>query len=79
MSPAINSVRADELAAIRSIRTANPLPVVPGEDCTVEPQVLRCGNYDRACLNMQKDASGTYEYPTLVDHSVLNNFLKDDH
>eukprot|EP00972_Heterocapsa_arctica_P008609 1258509-Heterocapsa_arctica.AAC.1 len=28
---------------------------------------------------MQKDASGKYEYPTLVDHSVINSFLKDDH
>eukprot|EP00972_Heterocapsa_arctica_P021187 3118786-Heterocapsa_arctica.AAC.1 len=77
LTPAINSERAAELTSRRTMEMHNPLPVGAGEDCTVEPQILH--SYDTACLNMQKDAGGKYEYPTLVDHSVIDNFLKDDH
>eukprot|EP00972_Heterocapsa_arctica_P021658 3184644-Heterocapsa_arctica.AAC.1 len=80
LSPVINSERAARLAARRTMEMRNPLPVGPVEDCMVEPQLLHSmGKYDMACLNMQKDAGGKYEYPTLVDHSIINNFLMDDH
>eukprot|EP00972_Heterocapsa_arctica_P027673 4069572-Heterocapsa_arctica.AAC.1 len=80
LTPAINSeIQASIISISSSQALPNPPPVPADQNFPVEAYKLKCGVYDRTCLNTQKDASGTYEYPTNVDHSVINDFLSDDH
>eukprot|EP00972_Heterocapsa_arctica_P048311 7124358-Heterocapsa_arctica.AAC.1 len=82
-TPGLDPETKDELSA-RGMEDAQhgvlPPTVLPDFDKIVEPMLLHPGAYDRDCLKMRPDPSGgKYSFPTLVDHSVINDFLRGEH
>eukprot|EP00972_Heterocapsa_arctica_P063005 9295349-Heterocapsa_arctica.AAC.1 len=75
LSPDISAQRVFALSSQVPIRY--PPPVTVAEDLKVDPHVLCVGAYDKACLRMTK-AANNHEYPTLVDNSAIDSFLKND-
>eukprot|EP00972_Heterocapsa_arctica_P057215 8442036-Heterocapsa_arctica.AAC.1 len=79
-SPSLDTDRRDNIIDLAlSSQVSLPLPVHVKHNLHVEPMDLKFGVYDRVCLKMRLDASGKYYYPTLVDHSVINDFLSGEH
>eukprot|EP00972_Heterocapsa_arctica_P039796 5864141-Heterocapsa_arctica.AAC.1 len=73
LSPAISSERQACLLST-SIPFRNPSPVTIEQDFKVDSHIICFGAYDKACLNIPTAANG-YDYPTIVDNSVINDFL----
>eukprot|EP00972_Heterocapsa_arctica_P004717 699840-Heterocapsa_arctica.AAC.1 len=73
MRPAINSkLRAHDFLT-PCVKNPDPVEL----DFTVVPDVLGCGKYTTACLQMAK--IGKYNYHTVFTNSALDSFLSTEY